>query len=164
MVATYKYPVTPARFAALASRVARAISRLERDEVCCGDLTLQQYQALRALRDEGPLTLGAASRRLGIDLSTASRNLARLVAHGYLARRRGRDDAREVRFALSKKGAACLDTLCCDERVVFSSVLARVPEARRAQVGEALELLASALDGEAPAAPASCCAPGQVCR
>lgn len=149
----------PARFAALASRVARGVSRLEREEICCGDLTLQQFETLRALRDDGPLTLGGAAKRLGIDLSTASRNLARLVTNGYLVRRRGREDAREVRFALSKKGAACLDSLACDERAVFASLLARIPAERRALVGEALELIAAALDAEPPTTPAACCCP-----
>lgn len=152
--------MTPARFALLASKVARGVSRLEREEICCGDLTLQQFETLRALQDEGPLTLGAAAKRLGIDLSTASRNLARLVANGYLARRRGKEDAREVRFALSKKGSTCLDSLCCDERLVFAALLARVPADRRALVGEALELLAAALDGERAAEPSTCCPPG----
>lgn len=152
--------VTPARFAALASRVARGISRLEREEICCGDLTLQQFETLRSLRDAGPLTLGAAAKVLGIDLSTASRNLALLVKRGYLTRRRGKEDAREVRFALSKKGSACLDTLCCDERFVFASLLARVPTERHAVVGEALELLAAALAEERSDAPSACCPPG----
>jgi len=156
--------VTPARFAALASKVARGISRLERDEICCADLTLQQFETLRSLRDAGPLTLGAAAKSLGIDLSTASRNLGRLVTNGYLLRRRGKEDAREVRFALSKKGAARLDSLCCDERIVFASLLARLPADRLAVVGEALEVLAAALDHEPAAEATACCAPGTVCR
>ncbi len=155
--------MTPARFAALASVVARGISRLERDEICCADLTLQQFETLRALRDAGPLTLGAAARALGIDLSTASRNLARLVKGGYVTRRRGREDARLVAFALSKKGAARLDSLCCDERVVFTAVLARLPVARHPAVEEALQLLAAALADESPRGAAACCAPGTSC-
>ena len=153
--------VTPARFAALASRVARGISRLERDEICCGDLTLQQFETLRALRDASPLTLSAAAKVLGIDLSTASRNLALLVKKAYLTRRRGRDDAREVTFVLSRKGSGCLDSLCCDESLVFASLLARVPLDRRAAVGEALELLAAALTEErSDRSSVACCAPG----
>ena len=127
------------RFAALVSRVARDVSRLERDEICCGDLTLQQFETLRALRDAGPLTLGAAARALGIDASTASRNLALLVKRSYLTRRRGKDDARVVTFALSKKGAGCLDSLCCDQRTVFESVYARVPPGQRAAVVAAIK-------------------------
>lgn len=153
-----------ARFAALASRVARGVARLEREEICCGDLTLQQFDTLRALRDAGPLTLGAAAKALGIDLSTASRNLALLVKGGYLTRRRGKEDARQVSFALSRKGAGCLDSLCCDERMVFASLFARVPADRRAGVVAALEVLAAALAEERAADPAApCCAPGKTC-
>ncbi len=156
--------MTAARFAALASRVARGISRLERDEICCGDLTLQQFETLRALRATGPLTLGAAAKALGIDLSTASRNLALLVKGAYLTRRRGKEDARQVTFALSKKGTARLDSLCCDERLVFAAVLARLPTGQRTAVEEALELLAAALAEESPRETSTCCAPGTSCE
>ncbi|TAK23873.1 MAG: MarR family transcriptional regulator [Myxococcaceae bacterium] len=156
--------MSSARFAALASRVARGVSRLEREEICCGDLTLQQFDTLRALRDAGPLTLGAAARALGIDLSTASRNLALLVKGGYLKRSRGKEDARQVSFALSKKGTGCLDSLCCDERMVFAAVFARVPPEHRAGVVEALEVLATALTEQPAAEPAAPrCAPGKTC-
>ena len=154
----------PSRFAALASQIARGVSRLERDEVCCGDLTLQQFETLRTLQAAGPLTLGAAAKALGIDLSTASRNLALLVKGGYLTRRRGKEDARQVSFALSRKGAGRLESLCCDERMVFASLFARVPADRRAEVVAALEVLAAALTAERAAEPAApCCAPGKTC-
>lgn len=147
-------------FAVLASRVARGLARLERDDVCCGDLTLQQFETLRAIETAGSVTVGAAAEALGIDVSTASRNLGLLVKRRYLLRRRGRDDARFVAFALSKKGAACLASLCCDQRLVYAGLLARIPADRHAAVSEALGLLAAALDTK-EAAPV--CAPGTCC-
>lgn len=155
--------MTPARFAALASRVARGIARLERDDVCCGDLTLQQFETLRAIEATGALTVSAAAAALGIDVSTASRNLGLLARQGYLTRRRGREDARQVAFALSKKGRGGLASLCCDERLVYAALLARLPADRHALVAEALELLAAALAGERPGLPSACCAPGTSC-
>lgn len=155
--------MTTDRFAELAGRVARGLARLERDEVCCGDLTLQQFEALRAIEAAGQVTLGAAATALGIDASTASRNLALLVKRGYLTRKRGREDARQVAFALSKKGAGCLASLCCDQRSVYGALLDRVPAGRRAAVVEALDVLATALSGEG-ATPTACCAPGTTSR
>ncbi len=156
------------RFAELATQVARGLARLERDEVCCGDLTLQQFETLRAIESAGQVTLGAAAAALRIDVSTASRNLALLVTRGYLTRRRGREDARQVAFALSKKGADCLASLCCDERLVYAALLARIPAERRAAVVEALDVLATALagaDAEAVAcAPGTCCPPKEKTR
>ncbi len=143
------------RFAALLSRVARGITRLER-EVCCSDLTLQQFDALRLLRG-GEATVSAVAAALGIDVSTASRNLALLARRGYVKRRRGREDSRQVFFALAKKGTDCLDSLCCDERLVFAGLLARIPASERASVAHALDVLDAALAGgcDAPA-----CEPG----
>lgn len=160
--------MVPTRFAALASQVARGLARLERDEVCCGDLTLQQFETLRAIEAAGQVTLSAAASALRIDLSTASRNLALLVKRSYLTRRRGKEDARQVTFALSKKGAGCLASLCCDERLVYAALLARIPADRRASVTEALDVLATALadGGASPAAcaPGSCCPPKEKAR
>jgi DNA-binding MarR family transcriptional regulator len=148
------------RFGTLAVQVARGIARLERDEVCCGDFTLQQFEALRLLRDAGPTAVGTAARGLGIDISTASRNLALLERGGYVRRRRSADDGRQVVFALAAKGTATLDSLCCDERVVFASLLARVPTAEREGVVHALEVLAAALT---PAPEQAACCPSGAC-
>lgn len=160
--------MTTARFADLATRVARGLARLERDEVCCGDLTLQQFETLRAIEAAGQVTLGAAAAALRIDVSTASRNLALLVKRGYLTRRRGREDARQVAFALSKKGAGCLASLCCDERLVYAALLARIPADRRISVTDALDVLATALAGEdaeaATCIPGTCCPPKEKSR
>ncbi len=155
--------MSPDRFADLASRVARGLARLERDDVCCGDLTLQQFEALRAIEPAGSLSLGSAAAALGIDVSTASRNLGLLVTRRYLTRRRGREDARQVSFALSKKGRECLATLRCDQRLVYASLLGRIPADRRHAVEEALEVLAVALSGETSAASAASCTPGTCC-
>lgn len=160
--------MTTTRFAELTSRVARGLARLERDEVCCGDLTLQQFETLRAIEAAGQVTLGAAAAALRIDVSTASRNLALLVKRGYLTRRRGREDARQAAFALSKKGAGCLASLCCDERLVYATLLARIPANRRAAVTEALDVLLTALadEGANPATctPGPCCPPKEKTR
>ena len=83
-------------FAPLLSEVARAILRLERDKVCCGDLTFQQFQALQTLQVTGSRTVSDAAKALGIDISTASRNLAVLARQGYVKRRRSVEDARRL--------------------------------------------------------------------
>ena len=155
--------MTPARFAVLARQVARGIVRLERDEVCCGDLTLQQSETLRAIEATGALTVSAAASAFGIDVSTASRNPGLLARKGYLTRRRGREDARQVAFALSKKGRGCLASLCCDERLVYAALLARLPADRRDAVGDALEVLVAALSAEVRADAWEGCSPGPCC-
>jgi DNA-binding MarR family transcriptional regulator len=149
-------------FTTLARRVSRSLSRLERERICCGDVTLQQFETLRMLHDRHELTVGEIADRLEIDLSTASRNLAVLERSGYIARARSSTDARRVTALLTRKGIRCIESLCCDEQSVFEAVLTRIPRNERAAVMRALETLADALDASATDAPASCCAPTLV--
>jgi DNA-binding MarR family transcriptional regulator len=157
-------PTQAKLFSSLALRVARGITRLERDQICCGTLTLQQFQTLRAVDEAGAVTTSALAEALRVDLSTISRNLTLLERQGLLKRRRDPSDARVVSIALTNRGAAALQNLRCDERLVYAEVLGRIPKHKRGAVLEALETLAGAL-GEMPAtAPdAKCCpdaAPG----
>ncbi|HLM74292.1 MAG TPA: MarR family winged helix-turn-helix transcriptional regulator, partial [Polyangiaceae bacterium] len=149
--------------------VARGITRIGRDEICCGTLTLQQFQTLSAIDRAGRITTSALAAALSIDLSTASRNLTLLERQELVARHRDPGDARVVFLKLTGKGARALVNLRCDERLVYAGVLARIPAERRAAVIEALETLAGALgesDIEAPAKKEPCCpdsAPESAC-
>lgn len=142
-------------FTELVRRVARRLTSIEREQVCCGDITLQQFDTLRSLREAAGVTTSAIAERQGIDLSTASRNLAVLEKHGYLSRSRAKADSRQVEHRLTQKGRRCVESLCCDEQAVFDALFSRIPEAQRAVVLRALSVLDEALSS--PAA-ASCCA------
>jgi DNA-binding MarR family transcriptional regulator len=160
VLARYNHLVSPEHFAALVRRIARGVARVEREQVCCGDVTWQQFDTLRAVHERGAMTTGALARHFGIDLSTASRNLAVLERGGYLARVRDRDDARHVANRLTAKGRRCVESLRCDERVVYGAIAARVSPAHSAQVLEALALAAAALEaGGAPDTDAAACCP-----
>src|SRR4051794_25679688 len=106
------------RFAELLSAVAREITLRQATDVCCGDLTLEQFQTLRALSQADPLSIGALSTQLRVDLSTMSRNVTLLERNGYLLRARSAEDARVVHVRLTAKGKRALESLRCDERDV----------------------------------------------
>jgi DNA-binding MarR family transcriptional regulator len=145
------------RFAELLAQVARAITRRQSSEVCCGDLTLEQFQTLAAVSNADQSSIGSLSDRLGVDLSTMSRNVTLLERNGHLQRARSANDARIVHVRLTAKGRRSLGTLRCDERDVFKDVYARLPAAERPKVLKALASLSACLI-EASAPPA-CCAP-----
>src|SRR5581483_10885526 len=80
------YMSDAAAFMELARRIARGLASIEKQQVCCGTITLQQFDTLRALKEAAGLTTSAIAGRLGIDLSTASRNLTVLERQGYISR------------------------------------------------------------------------------
>lgn len=143
-------------FASAARRIVRAVARLEREQVCCGTVTLQQYETLRLLHETGAISTGEIAARLSIDLSTASRNLAVLERDGYIARQRSEHDGRLVEVSLSRAGVRCVETLCCDSDAVFRTALERIPSADRAKVVAAIRTLADALEGEQPCCSEPC--------
>jgi DNA-binding MarR family transcriptional regulator len=152
-----------ARFGELLSQVARAITRRQASDVCCGDLTLEQFQTLRAVSGADQPSLGSLSASLRLDPSTMSRNVALLERNGYLQRARSAEDGRVVRVRLTAKGKRALESLRCDERDVFGDAYQRLPVAERAKVVQALEALTSCLEVGDDRARA-CCPPVAIRR
>ena len=122
------------RFAELLSRVAREVTTRQASEICCGDLTLEQFQTLTAVSASDQLSIGSLSAQLRVDLSTMSRNVTLLERNGYLLRARSAEDGRIVQVTLTAKGKRALDTLRCGERDVLGDVY-RSPAAGGAATG-----------------------------
>jgi len=146
------------RFAELLSRVAREVTVRQASEVCCGDLTLEQFQTLRAVSLARRSSIGSLSTELHVDLSTMSRNVTVLERNGYLLRARSSEDGRIVHVALTTKGKRALNMLRCGEREVLGDVYERLPPSERPKVLKALESLSTCLEktvnGEACCQPA----------
>jgi DNA-binding MarR family transcriptional regulator len=143
------------QFGGLLGSIMRAASRLERERVCCGELTFQQFETLLRIERSGNLSVRSLSDDLGIDESTASRNVSVLVRDGYLLKRRDEADGRAVRLVLSSKGKAALNTLQCGEEEVLSAIFDRLLPQDRVGIIRALEKVDAALSREA----FQCCEP-----
>jgi DNA-binding MarR family transcriptional regulator len=146
------------RFAELLSEVARQVTARQASEVCCEDLTLEQFQTLRAIHASEPAsgsaskhapagsaTISGLAAELRVDLSTMSRNITLLERNGYLAKGRSPEDARVVRVHLTAEGQRALQTLRCGEREVLGDVFERLPAVARPKVLDLLEALSACL-------------------
>jgi DNA-binding MarR family transcriptional regulator len=145
-------------FSSLLLQITRQLGRIHREQICCADLTLQQFQALRRIQDSDHPTPSALAAELGIDLSTASRNLTRLERDGYLARSRHEGDGRSVIVRLTRKGRRALENLTCDERDTLAALYDRLPREQRTAIVGALSMLAQTMCGEGAACD---CRPGE---
>ena len=139
------------RFAELLSQVAREVTLRQASDVCCGDLTLEQFQTLRAIAGTDRHSIGSLSALLRVDLSTMSRNVSVLERNGYLARSRSAEDGRIVHVGITGKGRRALETLRCDERDVLHDIYDRLPGGDRARVVRALEVLDACLQASSAA-------------
>jgi DNA-binding MarR family transcriptional regulator len=148
------------RFAALLAQVAREVTSRQSSEVCCGDLTLAQFQTLQTI-DREPAqraSIGSLSAALRVDLSTMSRNISVLERDGYLVRARSEEDSRVVHVRLMAKGRRALETLRCSERDVLTDVYDRIPSGERPRVLKVLESLRDCLV-KTGADDSACCPP-----
>jgi DNA-binding MarR family transcriptional regulator len=129
--------------------VARALSRIGRERARSGDITPQQAEALQLIAERGAISTSSLAVVLGIDPSTASRNLAGLERAGFILRKRGAEDGRQTDVRLTPRGKRIADAVSSDWTLAYATLLDRIPRSERQRVVDALEMLARILDGEA---------------
>lgn len=127
--------------------LARALSRLGRERARAGDVTPQQAEALQLVAERGTMSTSAVALILGIDPSTASRNLGGLERGGFIVRRRGTDDGRETDVRLTPRGKRTAEAVSGEWTVAYALLLNRLPRQERQRVADAIEVLARALEG-----------------
>jgi DNA-binding MarR family transcriptional regulator len=129
--------------------LARALGRLGRERARSGDVTPQQAEALQLLSERGPISTSVLASMLGIDPSTASRNLAGLERAGYIVRKRGADDGRQTDVRLTPRGKRTAEALSVEWTLAYTTLLDRLPRAERQRIADVLEVLARVLDEDA---------------
>jgi DNA-binding MarR family transcriptional regulator len=128
--------------------VARGLGRVGRDQARAigADLTPQQAEALQLLIQRGVISTSEIAQMLGIDPSTASRNLAGLERRGYVVRRRGAEDGRQTDVRLTARGKRTAEAVCSGWTAAYVSLLDRLPRLERQRVAEALDALSRVFD------------------
>ncbi|HEY3672924.1 MAG TPA: MarR family transcriptional regulator [Acidimicrobiia bacterium] len=143
--------ITPAVEAAMAvSRVLHGISGRSAAELP-HELTLPQLRALVVLDDDAVVTVKALAERLGIQPSTTTRLIDRLVAKRLIERAPGVEDRREVLLSLSRSGRRVVDQSMQFRRQAIREILESLTRAERASVLDAFAVFAAA--GESLADP-----------
>ncbi|MCL2450442.1 MAG: MarR family transcriptional regulator [Polyangiaceae bacterium] len=141
-----------AKIARTLQAVARGLGRLGRERArSAGDITPQQAEALQLIAERAVISTSALALLLGIDPSTASRNLAGLERAGYIIRRRDADDGRQTDVRLTPRGRRVADAVSTEWTAAYTTLLERMPRAERQRVAETLDLLARVLDGDSAA-------------
>lgn len=134
------------RFARSVHIVARGLGRLSRERARAGDITPQQAETLQLIAERGAVSTSSLAMMLGIDPSTASRNLSGLERGGYIVRRKGTDDGRQTDVRLTPRGKRTAESISAESHVAFASLMERLPRAERQRIADALELLARVID------------------
>jgi DNA-binding MarR family transcriptional regulator len=143
--------------AALGQRFHRALHSLwsvmhpiDREAVCCHDITLTQWGLLRALCEESAevLTMGYLAGKLGLTPSGLTRCSDPLVERGLIKRGQKPGDRRACCLEPTARGFALWEEIQCECAEREGSLIEHLPEEESEQFVAALERLARAASSE----------------
>jgi DNA-binding MarR family transcriptional regulator len=127
--------------------LARALGRVGREHArAAGPITPQQAEAVQLIAERGVLSTSMLATLLGIDPSTASRNLAGLERANLIVRRRGTLDGRQNDVRLTVRGKRVAEAVAAEWSTACADLLDRLPRSERQRVADALDLIARVLE------------------
>ncbi|MGE5604568.1 MAG: MarR family winged helix-turn-helix transcriptional regulator [Bacteroidota bacterium] len=115
---------------------------------CCG-VTFGQCHTIVEIGRAGRLSLNDLADLLGLDKSTMSRTINNLVNEGLVIRDLDSEDRRYVKIELTANGKKIYQGIEDRMNSLFNKVYGAIPEEKRDQVTESLQLLINAfIDNE----------------
>ena len=142
------------------TRLARFTNWLQRSEMACGPVTVQQCHTLGALMDS-PLAMKDLADEMALHQSTLTRVVDRLEAKEFVSRRRRPDNQRVVDVAITEIGRTLYQQLDAASTATVGRVLALVAHDEQEAAVKGLEVLCALLDPHNPDVQAliseSCC-------
>ena len=130
----------------LLKRAAQYSNHIYMGEVGKSGLTHRQFTVLLAVDSHDGKSQTELVKVTGIDRSTLADLVARLLAQGYLQRRRTKDDGRTNAIRITAIGKKMLKTAQPGADEVDRQLLALVPNAERKTLLDNLGLLATEMD------------------
>jgi len=130
----------------LLKRAAQYSNHIYMDAVGKSGLTHRQFTVLLAVDNNDGKSQTELVKVTGIDRSTLADLVARLLAQGYLQRRRTKDDGRTNAIRITAIGKKMLKTALPGADEVDRQLLALVPGAERKGFLDNLTLLAAEMD------------------
>lgn len=111
---------------------------------CCG-VSFAQCHALVEIGRLQTVSLNQLANLLGLDKSTMSKTINNLVINGMVVREIDPEDRRYITIKLTEQGMELFQAIETDREEYFSKVYNKVPESKRKQVIESLNLLIKAI-------------------
>src|ERR1700741_99627 len=130
----------------LLKRAAQYAAYIYQGEVGKAGLTQRQFTVLMAVDQNEGVSQPALVKMTGIDRSTLADLVARLLAQGYLQRRRTKDDGRTNSIRITTAGKKVLKAAQPGADEVDKQILAIIAPSDRRSFSDCLALLAMQMD------------------
>ena len=124
----------------------RALGILSDSEMSCCGVTLAQCHAIVEIGRAKVISLHALAELLNLDNSTMSRTVNNLVIRCMAKRELDSEDRRYVTIALTENGMKVFEGIENGMELYFSSLFEGIPENKRSQVLESLDIIIHAMD------------------
>ncbi|WP_137388356.1 MarR family winged helix-turn-helix transcriptional regulator [Rhodoligotrophos defluvii] len=128
----------------LLKRAAQYASNLFADQIGYSGLTHRQFTVLLAVAQNEGASQTQLVRITGIDRSTLADLVARLLKHGYLQRKRTREDGRTNAIKLSAAGRRALQAAQPGAALVDREIVNAIPRALQQDFLSALQAVSEA--------------------
>jgi DNA-binding MarR family transcriptional regulator len=129
----------------------RRFGLLEKEGAQCCGVSLIQSHILFAVQRSGKPSLNELSSSLGLDNSTLSRHIQGLVERNLVNRTPSSTDRRYIAITLTPDGERYENDIAGQMNVYIQEILSNVPQDKRGQVLESIDLILEAMQNS------SCC-------
>ncbi len=123
----------------------RKLGILQEKEYSCCDITLGQCHALVEIGRAKSISLIELAELLNLENSTMSRTVNNLVTSGLAKREIDPQDRRYVTISLTESGSRLFEGIEVDMNSYFGKVYESIPENKKQQVLESLQILIDAI-------------------
>ncbi|MGD9570062.1 MAG: MarR family winged helix-turn-helix transcriptional regulator [Sedimentibacter sp.] len=124
----------------------RKIEMMEEVAYSCCNITIAQSNALLEIGRNVSVSLNDLSKSLNLENSTMSRTVNNLVNNELVKREIDSSDRRYISISLTEKGYKLYKIIEDNISKYFEKVYQDIPENKRTQVLESLEMLLSVID------------------
>ncbi|WP_315122380.1 MarR family winged helix-turn-helix transcriptional regulator [uncultured Clostridium sp.] len=124
--------------------LVRNLGILEKGEATCCGTTVSQCHAIVEIGRAKEISLNELAELLALDKSTMSRTTNNLVNSGLAVRELHPEDRRYVAIKLTDEGMKVFENIENSMEQYYKSIFSSIPEEKRAQVLESLQLIIDA--------------------
>lgn len=126
--------------------LVRNLGVLDKSQLSCCEVSLAQCHAIVEIGGAKEITLNQLAALLNLDNSTMSRTVNNLVKQGFVKRNTNDDDRRYISISLTEEGSTVFNQIEDNMKFYYEDILSRIPENKREQVLESIEILVNAID------------------
>ncbi len=127
-------------------RLEMNLGSVNRTDCCCCGISDTQCFVLVEIGRKANISVKELAKTLRMDKSAISRTVEELVQKGLVERQASKEDRRYVVLNLTDDGGERFRRIENDMDLRFKSILDKIPEDKRSQVIESLQLYNAAFD------------------